>query len=111
MSRWWKGTKIWSLNANIGILRNRRGMEVQGEARPGNHDPRGRRHFMLGSPRYTKFVGLRPDVPWQELPLTAQGIDLCSEILASGSCDRPLRSRLDKLTKGIWGRVFGLGSD
>ena len=43
---------------------------------------------------------VRPNIPWQVRELGTIGIFLCTSVLASDSCDTPLRPRLNKL---IWG--------
>ena len=43
---------------------------------------------------------VRPNVPWQVQELGTIGISLCTSVLASDSCDTPLRPRLNEL---IWG--------
>lgn len=50
-----------------------------------------------------KFTDFCPDVLMGELALSAQGRDVCPEILASHPCDTPLRSHLYVLMKGHFG--------
>ena len=44
---------------------------------------------------------VRPEIMWQEHDLGAAGISLCTSVLASNSCDTPLRPRLNALIRGI----------
>ena len=44
---------------------------------------------------------VRPDVPWQMRDLGVAGTSLCTSVLASNSCDTPLRPRLNALIRGI----------
>ena len=44
---------------------------------------------------------VRPEIPWQEQDLGAAGISLCTSVVASNSCETPLRPRLNALIRGI----------
>ena len=44
---------------------------------------------------------VRPDIPWQEQELGGAGTSLCTSVLASNSCETPLRPRLNALIRGI----------
>ena len=48
---------------------------------------------------------VRPNIPWQVRELGPIGISLCTSVLASDSCDMPLRPQLNEL---IWG-ILELG--
>ena len=52
---------------------------------------------------------VRPNIRWQVWELGTIGISLCISVLASDSCDTPVRPRLNELIWGILehGQTFG----
>ena len=50
---------------------------------------------------HANLVRARSYIPWQIRELGKNGKDLCTSVLASNSCEMPLRLRLRALTKGI----------
>ena len=44
---------------------------------------------------------VRPDVPWQARDLGDVGTSLCTLVMASDSCEAPLRPRLNAINRGI----------
>ena len=49
------------------------------------------------------FTALRPSIDWQERNLGVEGRELCTSALATNSSAKPLRKRLNALTKVISG--------
>ena len=49
------------------------------------------------------FTALRPFIDWQERDLGVEGRELCTSALATNSSAKPLRKRLNALTKVISG--------
>ena len=49
------------------------------------------------------LAALRPSIEWQELDLGVEGRELCKSLLATNSSAKPLRERLNALTKVISG--------
>lgn len=50
-----------------------------------------------------KLTALRPSISWQEKDLGVEGRELCTTALAANSSGKPLRERLNELTKAISG--------
>ena len=52
---------------------------------------------------------VQPDIPWQEQDLGDAVTSLCTSVLASNSCETPLRPRLNALIRGILAHGLTLG--
>ena len=49
------------------------------------------------------FTALHPSIDWQERDLGVEGRELCTSALATNSSAKPLRKRLNALTKVVSG--------